>query len=318
MWWQGEDNAPLPVRLCLASIRRNANGAEVIVLDKDTYGQYVTLSEHILEKFDKGLITITQLSDVIRFMLLRDHGGLWLDSTIFVMAPIPDEVFSLDLFSLRRTPSEREAATIVAGQRWSSYLVGGAKGAPLFNAMCHCFDTYWGKHSFLIAYLLVDYFFDMLTEMSKPLHDAVAAIPVYNGDSWDFLHRRNEAGDLSELNGVFQKLSWKFTYRIYSGGGLTLYAKALQAYGLPLEDYAAKDGFAEKIWSRLATVQKIPKKCRDFGVRVAIWELLDTCLGPVSNRIYLYTKRHLISAVKERLRGTVKEALAAAESETGY
>ena len=48
MWWQGEESAPLPVKLCLASIRRNANGAEVVVLDRDTYRQYVTVPERIL------------------------------------------------------------------------------------------------------------------------------------------------------------------------------------------------------------------------------------------------------------------------------
>lgn len=317
MWWQGEVNAPQPVRLCLASIRRNANGAEVIVLDKNTYGQYVTLPGHILEKFSRGLITITNLSDCIRFALLREHGGLWLDSTILVLAPIPDEVFSLELFSLKRRLPEENAEAVVAGWKWSAYLVGGVKGMPLFNAMFNGFDTYWKEHSSLIAYLLVDYFFDIFTEMSQPLHDAAEAIPVYDGDSWDLLHRHNEVGDLNELNGMFQKLDWRVSYKVYAEGGMTLYGKALQAYDFALEDYVGKDSFTERISSRLMVLRQIPKKYRDFGAYVAVWELLDTCFGPVSHRIYIYIKRHLINAVKEQLKETATEALTASESEIG-
>lgn len=43
LWWTGEDSAPEIVKCCLNSLRENANGYEVTVLDSKTYSQYVKL-----------------------------------------------------------------------------------------------------------------------------------------------------------------------------------------------------------------------------------------------------------------------------------
>lgn len=317
LWWQGEDNAPPPVRLCLASIRRNANGAKVIVLDKDTYQRYITLPEHILEKFAKGQISRTHLSDIIRMLLVRDHGGLWFDSTIYVNAPIPDEVFSLDFYSLK------------GGCLWTSFLFGGAKGAPLCKAMCFALDFYWKENESFIAYLMMDRFFEMFIEMSPSLHETVAAIPVYDGSFWDFGNRRNEAAELHEIDGQFQKLSYKYACKAHSGGGMTLYGKALQAYGFPVEDYTpnisagsrrearlASQNIVRKAWARLTYVLDIAQTCREFGTHVAVWEFLYYCVGLLSRRFRHYAGEHLNNAVKDYLRETARRALAAAEVET--
>ena len=56
MWWQGEQAAPELVRMCIDSIRRNANGAEVVVITKDNYRDYVDIPDYIIEKHRAGVI----------------------------------------------------------------------------------------------------------------------------------------------------------------------------------------------------------------------------------------------------------------------
>ena len=82
MWWQGEQAAPELVRMCIDSIRRNANGAEVVVITKDNYRDYVDIPDYIIEKHRAGVISFAHLADITRMFLLAGYGGLWLDSTI--------------------------------------------------------------------------------------------------------------------------------------------------------------------------------------------------------------------------------------------
>ena len=39
--------------------------------------------EWLLEKKDKGIITKTHMSDLLRLKLLGQYGGIWLDSTFY-------------------------------------------------------------------------------------------------------------------------------------------------------------------------------------------------------------------------------------------
>jgi hypothetical protein len=41
-----------------------------------------------------GKMTVTHFSDILRFNLLKNNGGLWLDATIFVNKPIPEKYFT--------------------------------------------------------------------------------------------------------------------------------------------------------------------------------------------------------------------------------
>ncbi|MCR4818206.1 MAG: capsular polysaccharide synthesis protein, partial [Fretibacterium sp.] len=80
LWWQGEEHLPEVVRMCHASVRRHCGEHPFKVLTQDNYQEYVTLPGFVMEKFQAGAITITHLSDIIRFALLSQYGGLWMDS----------------------------------------------------------------------------------------------------------------------------------------------------------------------------------------------------------------------------------------------
>ncbi len=90
MWWQGEDSMPDIIRINYNALQHNLNGYEIIFLDKTNIEQYLTLPQYIWKKLESGLISITHLSDLVRASVLHKYGGLWLDATIHVTAPLPN------------------------------------------------------------------------------------------------------------------------------------------------------------------------------------------------------------------------------------
>ena len=74
-WWQGLDQAPEIVKTCVESIKQNAGKHPVILLTEKNYKKYVHIPEWIEEKRNKGIITRTNYSDLLRLSLLAEHGG---------------------------------------------------------------------------------------------------------------------------------------------------------------------------------------------------------------------------------------------------
>ena len=96
IWLQGEDKAPPLVQACFRSVRKNCT-QELVVLDENTLRDYITLPD-IWEKRAAGKIKNAHFADICRVELLYEHGGIWLDSTGFATAPIPDWIIEQDFF----------------------------------------------------------------------------------------------------------------------------------------------------------------------------------------------------------------------------
>ena len=86
LWWQDDkfENLPDVVKICYSSIKKFGGSHDFQILTQKNFRELVNLPDYILEKFNAGKITITHLSDIIRFYLLFNYGGLWLDSTVFI------------------------------------------------------------------------------------------------------------------------------------------------------------------------------------------------------------------------------------------
>lgn len=97
IWLQGEDKAPPLVQACFRSVRKNCT-QELVVLDENTLRDYITLPDIIWEKRAAGKIKNAHFADICRVELLYEHGGIWLDSTGFATAPIPDWIIEQDFF----------------------------------------------------------------------------------------------------------------------------------------------------------------------------------------------------------------------------
>ena len=151
-WWQGMDQAPELVKVCVDSIKKNAGDHRVIILTEDNYKQYVNIPEWLEEKKNKGVISRTHFSDVLRLTLLSHYGGLWLDSTFFCTQPVLDDYFRQSLWSIKRP--DYFHASVAAGY-FANYSLGcDINHRWIFKTILDfCIMEYWKNNNIMIDYL---------------------------------------------------------------------------------------------------------------------------------------------------------------------
>ena len=153
-WWQGSANMPLLVKKCYQSIKKNSGKKQVILITKDNIHKYSAIPSYIYEKVSKGEISLTHLSDILRFNLLSKTGGLWIDATVYVTS-------SLDVFDTKKLLTcggySKDGYFNVSCGRWTGFFIGGPEKLELFNFMNNFFEIYWKYNDKLIDYFLIDY-----------------------------------------------------------------------------------------------------------------------------------------------------------------
>lgn len=79
------DELPLLVRHCLANWRKFATGYEVRMLSPDRMSEYLDPASL---PAGYGELPAYRKADWLRLALLRRHGGIWLDASLFLTAPL--------------------------------------------------------------------------------------------------------------------------------------------------------------------------------------------------------------------------------------
>lgn len=232
MWWQGEDNAPECIKLCLNSIRENANNHKVVIIHKDNYQQYIEIPQYIIKKFQQGKISVTHLSDIIRMNLLYTYGGLWIDGGILVTKKI--EYFEGDYYTLC-LPQERYFC--ISEKRWVAGVCGGVKHYNYFCYMIEMYYLYWKSENELIDYCLTDYFTYVFLSNNKYFKRELNKLRIERYKLNHMLEYMNQKMDytlldkLEEVTGYF-RISWRNEMRKTVNGELTFYGYFCDKYGV--------------------------------------------------------------------------------------
>ena len=164
MWLQGVENAPIIVKKSIESLKRNLpEEVELIILDENNLYDYIEFPSYIIEKYKKGIITKTHFSDLVRIKLLKEYGGIWMDSTVYISMPISYNELNQLLFTINEFDSQ---SIYVSKARWSGYLIGG-RDLTLFNILDELLMTYWKENNKQLDYFLLDYFIMMVYEKNS-------------------------------------------------------------------------------------------------------------------------------------------------------
>lgn len=220
-WLQGEQNAPDLVKKCLESIRKNANGHPVILIEENNYEQYIELPDHIKCKYEEGMITKTHFSDILRVHLLQKYGGLWIDATIFCNNVIPESLFKKPIYSCKKN---EHSDIYISDYRWTTFILGGSH--PLFYILLKdMFEYYWLTENVVIDYLLFDYFIYLCFLNFKEIEEIINNIPYNNLKIDELVHIFNDEYSeqykclMEDKDNVFFKLSWKEQYQLETKDG---------------------------------------------------------------------------------------------------
>ncbi|MCU6368710.1 capsular polysaccharide synthesis protein [Enterobacter quasiroggenkampii] len=228
-WFQGLDSAPELVKRCIASIQRNTPDAQVIILTDKNIPDYLTLPEHIKTKYQAGIISKAQYSDIVRCSLLYQYGGIWMDATVFMTKPVPETFFENTFSSLRFDSPENA----LSQGYWTAYFLAAQKGNSLVKLVRDILYRYWQHHETLIEYFLIDYSFLYARERYPQFRQIMEHQPVTGNNRFlirRFISAKPDLAALTTLNhdpvGIY-KLSHKEQYQTTDNGQPTLYSQIL-------------------------------------------------------------------------------------------
>ena len=181
MWQQGEEQMPETVKASMKTIRDFAerNGCEFHLLTEENFADFIDIPNDITEKYKKKELSAAHYSDIIRFSLLYQYGGIWMDATLFVSPYATLEMFEGDFFSLNHPPTYPEQMEqTICDFKWSGFFLGGQKGESHFKHILDLYIYYVRKYPIFIHYLMMDYF--ILSEYTSNLEfrSLVDKLPV--------------------------------------------------------------------------------------------------------------------------------------------
>lgn len=228
-WWQGFEDMPNVVRDCIASVFRNSDQHQVILLSESNYREYIELEDYIESKFRNGVISVTHLSDIIRAKLLYTYGGFWLDATVLLTESFPQSLYSYSFFTIKHGLFSNYH---VCRGLWTGYFIAVSEGHPLMGFLSDAFSKYWETEDLLICYLLIDCFISIAFDEIPYLRSEIERVPVNNQMTY-FL---DDFG-----NDLFSESIWKRirsstlafkmhrqrTFFTYSADKLTYYGAAI-------------------------------------------------------------------------------------------
>ena len=230
-WWQGEAQMPELVKLCHARLKQviPAEKAELHLITLDNYRDYVEIPAHILDKFERGIVTMTTMSDVLRFALLEKYGGYWLDATVYFSGEIPEEYFSGQFYCQRMAANPEKVSREACRGNWCGFSMAGPRNSMVFRFMNEAFAHWWANYDTIIDYVLIDYLLWTGFRQIPAIHRMIDAVPDNNEDIFEMYQVLNQPyteelyARVTRRN-VMHKLTYKMDLtKTTPAGELTLY-----------------------------------------------------------------------------------------------
>lgn len=193
-WAQGFEQMPPLVRRCVEQIDRMRGEYQLVILDKETYKDYVDIPEVVLRKLEEGKLTLTHFSDILRFALLEKYGGWWMDATIYPLHKIEqrDTLYSI------KTAFQPQ---YISGCKWSSFLWYMPTGHPMAAFLSAAWKKYWEENDKLVEYFLTDHLVKLFYDANEAFRQEIDALPMEN----KFLYFMQS----EESNQPFDQAKWK-------------------------------------------------------------------------------------------------------------
>lgn len=218
-WLQGRENAPELVKVCFNQMEKQFADKQFVVITADNLKDYIKLPDYIISKWQKGIISNTHLSDIIRISLLAEHGGLWIDSTVLCTGNLDKYVDDeTDLFVFKN--EYRGDKSIVA----SNWLIYSKKNNPIVVNMRNLLYKYWEIEKKTIDYFFFHILFTIITENLKEEWEKVPFHTNINPHLMLFtaLYKKYDKKTYDHIVGLsnFHKLSYKCDFNKFEKDNL--------------------------------------------------------------------------------------------------
>ena len=220
MWQQGEAQMPETVQASMKTIKDFAkrNDCEFYLLTDENLADFINIPRDITEKFKKKELSAAHFSDIIRFSVLYQYGGIWMDATLFVSPYATLEMFEGDFFTLNHPPLHTDKIERAIGDfKWSGFFLAGQKGGFYFKHIRDSYIYYIRKYPIFIHYLMMDYFILSEYKCNDEFSTLVDGLPILASAErvWFLRNHANDPFDENEWREVLKNTPiMKTTYKI--------------------------------------------------------------------------------------------------------
>ncbi|MDY3299324.1 capsular polysaccharide synthesis protein [Limosilactobacillus reuteri] len=224
MWWQGYQSAPKIIKNNIENLKK-IFGKRLVFIDKQNFENYTNISPIVQKAFEDKRISFTQWSDIIRYNLLKNNGGLWIDSSVRISEKILDipHFFNSPFISLC---SKKNTSKFISYGQWAGWFIGGDPNYSLFRFVDTFFKNYYQMYNETIDYFFADDAVAFFYKNNSEFRDLIGK----QARVWDpYLFIKNyESTNLNELLRKYQndpiyciqKVTYKFNYEKAVKGSL--------------------------------------------------------------------------------------------------
>lgn len=213
-WLQGYEKAPDIVKACIDSIKKHFPEKEIIILTNDNINKYVDFNDSITQKYNKGIISRTHFSDLLRIELLCKYGGIWVDSTVLCTSDsIKDILNRNDFFVFKELDLSRAKNRTIVASNW--FIYSKYKEHPILMLTRDLLIKYWEDYNYLMDYFIFHILFTISANHYKEDWDKVE---TYNNHSPHILmfeldkkYSKNRFDEIKKMSFI-HKLQWHNDY----------------------------------------------------------------------------------------------------------
>lgn len=162
LWLQGFDNAPKIVTKCVKTWEILNHDWEVVRLDKSNLHRFIDLNE-IVPNYEQKKISEASLSDMIRLLLLKKYGGLWVDATMFCNEPLSNWFSPWESSHFSALPKSRAKQ----GHLIATFFLYSSQQSYIINRWCEETTRYWKNKNKTEIYSWVHYRFNEAWDNDK-------------------------------------------------------------------------------------------------------------------------------------------------------
>lgn len=159
-WYDGFECLPRIPALCLKHLKQNYEKEyQILLIDKNNLKEISSIDPFFTDLFEKGKISIQMYSDALRFTLLKNLGGYWVDSSL---------LFLSNAFNFRSLLKETSFNSVENGSidkpfisyggvdsRWCTFLLAGRKENEISSVYLDALKRYFSRYSHA-PYLMTD------------------------------------------------------------------------------------------------------------------------------------------------------------------
>lgn len=183
------------------------------MVTSDNYKEYISLPKFIIKKFEKGIISYTAFSELIRLELLSVYGGIWIDATVFIHKPVTVSLEDEPFYTLKGVSSLKRGEFLGFVP---VYFMGCREKYDAVVEVRDYLFSYWEANNKQIDYFLIDYCFKLVYLTDISFSKIMNSHPLVGADRFLLINMINKEYNFSNLMkinsckyGVF-KLSNKY------------------------------------------------------------------------------------------------------------